>query len=169
VNETVITVVGNVAQDPKLRVTTSGTRVVSFRLASTERRYDRALGGWRDGDTIFYTVTCWRNTAENLMDSVEKGQPLVVHGRLRDGSYDKEGQRHAVFEIEAHALGHDISRGVSRFVKASQAPGRRDLVLDDDEQPTTSAGRPAGDVGAAPARIDGDANGEGEAASPSAA
>jgi len=146
VNETVITVVGNVAQEPKLRVTTNGTRVVSFRLASTERRYDRGLGSWRDGETIFYTVTCWRNAAENLMDSVEKGQPLVVHGRLRDGSYEKEGHKHAVFEIEAYALGHDISRGVSRFTKATQGPSRRDLVLDDGEQPGLSAVRPMGEV-----------------------
>ena len=84
-NETMITVVGNVAREPNLRVTNNGTRVVDFRLASTERRYDRALGGWRDGETVFYTVTCWRNVAENLIDSVEKGQPMVVHGRLRDG------------------------------------------------------------------------------------
>lgn len=133
-NETVITVVGNVAREPKLRVTTAGTRVVSFRLASTERRYDRALGSWRDGDTIFYTVTCWRNAAENLMDSVEKGQPMLVHGRLRDGSYEKEGNRHAVFEIEAYALGHDISRGVSRFTRATPPADRRELVPEEDGQ-----------------------------------
>jgi len=172
VNETVITVVGNVAQDPRLRVTSNGTRVVSFRLASTERRYDRALGSWRDADTIFYTVTCWRNAAENLMDSVEKGQPLLVHGRLRDASYEKEGHKHAVFEIEAYALGHDISRGVSTFRKASLATGRHDLVLDgedeDDEQLDEVVGADApGDRGAdAPGeRVPGD----GAVVSPSAA
>ncbi|MCY7372290.1 MAG: single-stranded DNA-binding protein [Spirochaetaceae bacterium] len=141
-NETVITVVGNVAREPNLRVTTNGTRVVSFRLASTERRYDRALGGWRDGETIFYTVTCWRNVAENLMDSVEKGQPMVVHGRLRDGTYEKDGQRHAVFEIEAYALGHDISRGVSKFTKASVSGGRSEPPNDDGERSGLSAVRP---------------------------
>lgn len=167
-NETVITVVGNVAQDPRLRVTTNGTRVVSFRLASTERRYDRALGSWRDGETIFYTVTCWRNAAENLMDSVEKGQPLVVHGKLRDASYEKDGHKHAVFEIEAYALGHDISRGVSAFTKASQAAGRRDVVLDDeDEQPGASALTAMGDGGASSG--DDGVDGEDEAVSPSAA
>lgn len=167
-NETVITVVGNVAQDPKLRVTSNGTRVVSIRLASTERRFDRALGSWRDGETIFYTVTCWRNAAENLLDSVEKGQPLLVHGKLRDASYEKEGHKHAVFEIEAYALGHDISRGVSRFTKASQAAGRTDLVLDDDE-PEVSAVRPMGEPGGAPSADDSAADGEDQAVSPSAA
>lgn len=137
-NETVITVVGHVATDPKLRVTQTGTRVVSFRLASTERRYDKALNGWRDGDTTFYTVTCWRNIGENVRDSVVLGQPVVVHGRLRDGTYEKDGQKKPVFEIEAYALGHDLSRGVSRFSKATQAPGQREVVLDDDEPDTAT-------------------------------
>lgn len=130
--ETVITVVGNVATDPKLRVTSNGTRVVSFRLASTERRFDKALNGWRDGDTIFYTVTCWRNAGDNVLDSVTTGQPVVVHGRLRTGSYEKEGQSRTVLEIEAYTLGHDLTRGVSRFTRASQS-ARDDIVLDDDE------------------------------------
>lgn len=158
-NETVITVVGNVAREPNLRVTTNGTRVVSFRLASTERRYDRALGAWRDGDTIFYTVTCWRNVAENLMDSVEKGQPMVVHGRLRDGSYEKEGQWHTDFKIDAYALGHDISRGVSKFTKASVSGGRTEPPNDDGERSGLSAVR-------APEE---DVEGEGASLSPSAA
>lgn len=166
-NETVITVVGNVAREPQLRVTTNGTRVVSFRLASTERRFDRALGSWRDGDTIFYTVTCWRNAAENLMDSVEKGQPVLVHGRLRDGSYEKEGHKHAVFEIEAFALGHDISRGVSRFTKASQ-PGGRSEPPRDAEQPAVSAVRPVGDLDGMSGEDD-EADGDAESVSPSAA
>ena len=132
-NESVLTVIGHVAQEPKLRVLTSGARVVSFRLASTERRYNRGLGGWRDGDTIFYTVTCWRTQAENVFDSVKVGQPMVVHGRLRDASYEKDGQRRAVFEIEAYALGHDLSRGVTSFTKAAPPSGQREVVLDDDE------------------------------------
>jgi len=141
VNETMITVVGNVAREPNLRVTNNGTRVVDFRLASTERRYDRGLGGWRDGETVFYTVTCWRNVAENLVDSVEKGQPMVVHGRLRDGSYEKEGQRYSVFAIDAYALGHDISRGVSKFTKASVSGGGGESPTDDGERSSLSAVR----------------------------
>jgi single-strand DNA-binding protein len=157
VNETVLTVVGYVAQDPKLRVTSTGTRVVSFRLASTERRYDRSLGGWRDGDTIFYTVTCWRNAGENVLESLRTGDPVLVHGRLRDASYEKEGHKHAVFEIHAYALGHDVSRGVSRFTKASLAPGQREVVLDDE---------PADEMAAAAGAVDGL---DDEAVSPSAA
>ena len=158
-NETMITVVGNVAREPNLRVTNNGTRVVDFRLASTERRYDRALGGWRDGETVFYTVTCWRNVAENLIDSVEKGQPMVVHGRLRDGSYEKEGQRYPVFAIEAYALGHDISRGVSKFTKASVSGARGEPPTDDGERSGLSAVRSPDD----------EASGEDVSLSPSAA
>ena len=131
---TTITVVGNVATEPELRLTGAGTRVVSFRLAVTERRYDKALQGWRDGDTVFWTVTCWRNTGDNVVDSVKKGEPMLVHGRLRIRGYDtKDGGRGSSHEIEAQALGHDISRGVSRFTKASFQPGQRDLVPEDDE------------------------------------
>ena len=147
-NETVITVVGNVATEPKLRVTSAGTRVVSFRLASTERRYDKALQGWRDGDTVFYTVTCWRNTGENALDSVVSGQPMVVRGKLRNPSYEKEGQKMSYLEIEAYSLGHDISRGVSRFTRASQSADRHELVpdpeeIDERDEPDGSAGQPA--------------------------
>jgi single-strand DNA-binding protein len=94
-------------------------------------------------------VTCWRNVGENALESLAKGDPVVVHGKLRDSSYEKEGSRHAVFEIEAYSLGHDISRGVSRFTRASFVPGGREVVLDDDE--TTDSGD-----GAAAGRGDGD-------------
>jgi single-strand DNA-binding protein len=119
-NETMVTVVGHVATDPTLRTTAGGARVASFRLASTERRFDKGAGSWRDANTTFFTVTTWRTMAENVCDSVQKGQPVVVHGRLRDSSYDnKEGLRRTVLEIEAFSLGHDLSRGVATFTKVS--------------------------------------------------
>ncbi|MDQ1642040.1 MAG: single-strand DNA-binding protein [Actinomycetota bacterium] len=119
-NETVVTVAGNVATDPKEKVVSNGARVVSFRLASTERRFDKGLGEWRDGATAFYTVSCWRTLAENVKSSVTKGQPLVVHGRLRVSSYDdKEGVQRTSIDIEARALGHDLSWGTSTFLKAT--------------------------------------------------
>ncbi len=119
-NETLITVVGHVATEPTLRTTASGVRVAGFRLASTERRFDKGVGGWRDVHTTFYTVTSWRNMAENVCQSIGKGQPVVVTGRLRDSSYDaKDGQRRTVLEIEAVAVGHDLARGIATFTKAA--------------------------------------------------
>lgn len=134
-NETTITVTGNVAKEPTLRVTTTGTRVVSFRLASTERRFDKALQGWRDGDTTWWSVSCWRNTGDNVLDSLHVGEPVIVQGRVRVREYDKEGVRHQVYEIEASALGHDLSRGVSRFTKASFGPGQREPGPEDADLP----------------------------------
>lgn len=131
-NETTITVTGNVAKEPALRVTANGTRVVSFRLASTERRYDKALGGWRDGDTAWWTVSCWRNIGDNVLDSVKVGDPVVVHGRVRVREYDREGVRHLAYDIEASSLGHDLARGVSHFTKASFGAGQREPEPDLD-------------------------------------
>jgi single-strand DNA-binding protein len=134
-NETMVTVVGHVATEPALRTTQGGARVASFRLASTERRFDRGANGWRDGSTTFFTVTSWRNMGENVCESVEKGQPVVVHGRLRDSSYDgRDGQRRTVLEIEAFALGHDLSRGVAHFTKSTvSSSGETNVVRELDE------------------------------------
>ena len=132
-NETRVTVIGHVANEPTQRMTRGGIRVVTFRLGSTERKYDNKLGGWRDGDSVFWTVTCWRNLGENVMDSLKKGDPVVVFGRIKDGGYEgKDGVRRTIFEIDATAIGHDLSRGVSRFTKASVVPGERDLVPGED-------------------------------------
>jgi single-strand DNA-binding protein len=123
-NETMVTLVGHVATEPAMRITTGGARVTSFRLASTERRFDKGVNDWRDAYTTFFTVTTWRNMAENVRSSVLKGQPVVVHGRLRDSSYEaKDGQWRTVLEVEAFAMGHDLSRGVSTFTKGSLASG----------------------------------------------
>jgi single-strand DNA-binding protein len=118
-NQTTVTVVGHVATEPRLREVATGTKVTSFRLAATERRFDKALKQWRDGGTMFFTVTCWRSLAENVFSSVKKGQPVVVEGRLHVSSYDdKEGVARTVIEIDAGTVGHDLSRGVSIFTKS---------------------------------------------------
>ena len=139
-NETVVTVAGNVAAEPRTRLTASGVRVTSFRLASTERRYHKELNAWRDGETVYCTVTCWRAMAENVAESVKKGQPMVVHGRLRVSTYeDKDGVSRTSVEIEARSLGHDLTWGRSDFTKASTGGQDRHLVdelareLDEDE------------------------------------
>lgn len=129
-NDTYVTVVGNIVDTPRHVVTTSGAHVANIRLASTSRKFDRELGKWRDGNTLFISVSCWRSLADNVAASVDKGDPLVVTGRLRMRSYTgKEGQKRVTPEIEAHAVGHDLTRGVTRFQKAQrlvsvEEPGR---------------------------------------------
>lgn len=140
-NQTNVTVVGHVATEPRLREVATGTKVTNFRLAATERRFDKSLKEWRDGGTMFFTVTCWRGLAENVASSVKKGQPVIVEGRLHVSSYDdKDGATRTVIEIDATALGHDLSRGVSTFTKAT-ARTERDMAaelsreLDGEEMP----------------------------------
>ncbi len=121
-NETIVTVIGRVANDPQLRATSGGIKVASFRVASTERIFDRGLGSWRDGATTFWQVAAWRSAAENVIDSLVKGQPVVVSGKVRESSFEgKDGVRRTSLEIDASVVGHDLTRGVAIFTKASPA------------------------------------------------
>lgn len=123
--ETLVTVVGNVATAPEMQVTATGVGVTRFRLATTERRYDAERGAWSDGATSFYTVRAWRNLAGNLKESVGLGEPLVVQGRLRIRDEEVDGRRFLSAEIEANAVGHDLSRGVAVFTRGSATPAPR--------------------------------------------
>jgi single-strand DNA-binding protein len=118
-NETLVTVVGNVATEPESQVTATGVTVTRFRLATTSRRWDAEHGAWTDGATSFYTVRAWRSLGGNVKESVSLGEPLVVQGRLRIRQDEKEGRRYLAAELEAVAVGHDLSRGVARFSRSS--------------------------------------------------
>jgi single-strand DNA-binding protein len=110
VYETYTTVVGNLATRVDLRSVPDGTPVASFRVASNERRRDRGTGSWRDGDTLYVNVTCWRALAENVHASFGVGDPVVVHGRLFTRSWEKDGRRHSIVEMEGYAVGPDLAR-----------------------------------------------------------
>lgn len=114
-NETLVTVVGNVATEPESQTTGAGVQFTRFRLATATRRYDAERGAWTDGPTSFYTVRAWRSLAAHVKDSVGLGQPLLVHGRLRIRDDEKDGRRYLSAEIEAVSVGHDLNRGVARF------------------------------------------------------
>jgi single-strand DNA-binding protein len=116
-NETWITVVGNVVDEPKLRETKAGNKVLSFRVASTSRRFDKEQERWADNETMYASVTCWRWFAENVAASLHKGQPVVVTGQIFTREYRKDEVVRASYEIEAVAVGHDMSRGRSVFTK----------------------------------------------------
>jgi single-strand DNA-binding protein len=145
--DTFVTMTGNVTDEPRLRVTAGGQKVTSFGMAFTERRLDQTTGVWHDGETMFARVSCWRAMAENVVDSIAKGQPVVVHGRLRLRSWDDaKGERHTELDINAKAVGHDLSRGVTSFRKANAAgrPSEGDLP------PVGPTVGPAPDVWATP-------------------
>ncbi|SEG79943.1 single-strand DNA-binding protein [Actinacidiphila yanglinensis] len=117
-NETLVTVVGNVATEPESQVTATGLIVTRFRLATTSRRWDAERGAWTDGATSFYTVRAWRSLGSNVKESVCLGEPLVVQGRLRIRQDEKDGKRYLGAELEAVAIGHDLARGVARFTRS---------------------------------------------------
>ncbi len=133
-NEVFLTVMGNVASRPKSALTKNGHSVTSFRLAQTPRRYERNRGGWTDGPTTFYTVTCWRGLADHVSSCLAVGDPVVVHGRLQAKEYVREdGTKAMTLELEATAAGHDLTRGTSMFMKA---PPRSSTV--GEERDTTA-------------------------------
>ncbi|MFD9035599.1 single-stranded DNA-binding protein [Streptomyces sp. NPDC059567] len=118
-NDTMVTLVGNVATAVEYRDTATGG-VARFRFAVTARRWDRERGAWTDGHTSFYTVFAWRALGANLAASVSVGEPLVVHGRLRVREEDLEegrpdGRRRTFVDIDALAVGHDLTRGTAAF------------------------------------------------------
>jgi single-strand DNA-binding protein len=114
---TPITIVGNVVDTVALKRTESGLSRLSFRVASTQRRKDRETGQWVDGHKLFVNVTFWREFAENVAQSLTKGDPVVVHGRIYSKQYVKEETNRVSYEIEPESIGHDLARGVSMFSK----------------------------------------------------
>jgi single-strand DNA-binding protein len=122
--DTVITLVGNLVDDPELRFTPSGAAVANFRLASTPRTYDRQSGEWKDGETLFLTCNVWRQAAENVAESLQRGTRVVVQGRLKSRSYEtREGERRTVFEVEVDEVGPSLRNATAKVTKTSRAQG----------------------------------------------
>ncbi|MGW2302331.1 single-stranded DNA-binding protein [Streptomyces sp. NPDC001809] len=121
-NDTTVTLVGNVATAVEYRDTATGG-VARFRFAVTARRWDREKGLWSDGPTSFYTVSAWRSLGANLAASVSVGEPLVVHGRLRVREDERDGVRKTFVDVAALAVGHDLSRGTAAFRRAARPVG----------------------------------------------
>jgi single-strand DNA-binding protein len=115
-NEIFVTVTGNVGSPPRSAVTKGGHPVSSFRLGSTPRRYDRAQGGWVDGPTSWFTVSCWRQLADHVTSCIGMGNPVVVHGKLRVREFTRgDGTPATSLEIEATSVGIDLNRGTAFF------------------------------------------------------
>ena len=125
--DTVITVIGNLTADPELRWTQSGAAVADFTVASTPRTYDRNAGEWRDGDTLFMRCSVWRETAENVAESLRKGMRVIVQGRLTQRSYDtQQGERRTVVELQVDEVGPSMRRARAQVTRvqaqAASAP-----------------------------------------------
>lgn len=122
-NEVYVSIVGNAVSDPERRTTATGVAVTNFRFACSSRSQDRETGRWRDGPSSYFQVSCWRELADNVAQSVVKGQPVIVQGFLRQRVHQREdGTRTKYTDIEARAVGHDLCRGVARFERSRRSP-----------------------------------------------
>jgi single-strand DNA-binding protein len=123
--ETVVTLVGNLVDDPELRFTPSGAAVANFRVASTPRTYDRQSGEWKDGESLFISCSVWRQAAENVAESLQRGMRVIVQGRLKSRSYEtREGEKRTVFEIDVDEVGPSLRSATAKVTRAMRSgPG----------------------------------------------
>jgi single-strand DNA-binding protein len=122
--DTQITIIGNLVDDPQLRYTPTGQAVASFRVASTPRFLDRNTNEWKDGDSLFLSCNVWRQAAENVAESLQRGMRVIVSGRLRQRSYEtKEGEKRTVYEIEVDEVGPSLRNASAKVVRSSRATG----------------------------------------------
>ncbi|PRH81156.1 single-stranded DNA-binding protein [Streptomyces solincola] len=123
--ETVITVVGNLVDDPELRFTPSGAAVAKFRVASTPRTFDRQTNEWKDGESLFLTCSVWRQAAENVAESLQRGMRVIVQGRLKQRSYeDREGVKRTVYELDVDEVGPSLKSATAKVTKTTGRGGQ---------------------------------------------
>ena len=122
--ETTITVIGNLVDDPELRFTPSGAPVANFRIASTPRTFDRQTNEWKDGDTLFLSCAVWRQAAENVAESLQRGMRVIVQGRLKSRQYEtREGEKRTVFEIDVEEVGPSLRSASAKVTKTTRQGG----------------------------------------------
>src|ERR1700684_4153313 len=122
--DTQITIAGTLVDDPQLRYTPTGQAVANFRIASTPRWQDRQSGEWKDGDSLFLSCNVWRQAAENVAESLQRGMRVIVQGRLRQRSYEtKEGEKRTVYEIEVDEVGPSLRNASAKVTKSTRSTG----------------------------------------------
>ena len=122
--ETVITVIGNLTSDPELRFTPSGAAVANFTIASTPRTFDRQTNEWKDGDTLFLNCSIWRQAAENVAESLQKGMRVVAQGRLKARSYEtREGEKRTVMELDVEEVGPSLKYATAKVTRVTRGGG----------------------------------------------
>lgn len=133
----ILTVTGVVATTPRHLVTSSGVAITSFRLASGQRRFDRKKDAWVDADTNWYTISAFRHLAHNVVASIRKGEHVLITGRLRVRDWENADRNGTSVEIEAEAIGHDLTWCTTSFVRSApastRAPGQRPAGPEDRE------------------------------------
>jgi single-strand DNA-binding protein len=122
--DTVITVIGNLTDDPELRFTPSGAAVANFTIASTPRTLDKATNEWKDGDALFLRCSIWRQAAENVAETLTRGARVVAQGRLVQRSYEtREGEKRTVVELQVDEIGPSLKYATAKVSKTSRGGG----------------------------------------------
>ncbi|HKG50743.1 MAG TPA: single-stranded DNA-binding protein [Actinomycetales bacterium] len=122
--DTIITIVGNITNDPELRFTPSGAAVANFTIASTPRTFDRQSNEWKDGETLFMRCSVWREAAENVAESLTRGTAVIAQGRLQSRSFEtKEGEKRTVLEMQVDEIGPSLRRATAKVTKAQRGGG----------------------------------------------
>lgn len=120
--ETVLTIVGNLTDGPELRITAQGVPMVRFTVASTPRMFDKAAGGYRDGEPLFMVCTVWRDLAENLAESLTKGARVIVTGRLTQSSWQGEdGQKRTGYSVQVEEIGPSLRFATATVRKSTRS------------------------------------------------
>jgi len=152
--DTVITLVGNLVDDPELRFTPSGAAVAKFRVASTPRFLDRQTNEWKDGESLFLTCNVWRQAAENAAETLQRGMRVIVQGRLKQRSYEtKEGEKRTVYEVEVDEVGPSLRNAtakVSKTTRSGSGSGGGFGAPAGGDDPWASAAPAGGDTWGAP-------------------
>jgi single-strand DNA-binding protein len=146
-----ITLIGNLVDDPQLRFTPTGMAVANFRVASTPRFLDKTTNEWKDGESVFLSCTVWRQAAENVAESLQRGMRVIVSGKFVQRSYEtKEGEKRTVYEVQADEVGPSLRNASAKVVKASREHAG------DDKYGSQSrpAAQSADDPWATPGRVD---------------
>jgi single-strand DNA-binding protein len=122
--DTVITIIGNLTADPELRFTPSGAAVANFTVASTPRTFDRNSNEWKDGETLFMRCSIWRDAAENVAESLQRGTRVIASGRLKSRSYEtKEGEKRTVIEMDVDEIGPSLRSATAKVNKTQRGGG----------------------------------------------
>lgn len=122
--DTVITIIGNITGDPELRFTPSGAAVANFTVASTPRQFDRTSNEWKDGETLFMRCSVWRDAAENVAESLQRGTRVLVSGRLKSRSYEtKEGEKRTVIELDVDEVGPSLKYATAKVNRTQRGNG----------------------------------------------
>ena len=143
--DTQITICGNTTADPELRYTSSGAPVASFTVASTPRYFDKQAGDYKDGDTLFLRCNVWRQQAEHVAESLQRGMRVVVVGRLKQRSYEKDGEKRTVYEIEADEVAASLRNATAKVEKAQRSGGNQGGGFGQQPGQQQGGNAPAGD------------------------